>query len=42
LERQGGLRPQGCELAAVFEKNFSENAGDASLEIKPAGPKHPT
>jgi phosphoenolpyruvate carboxykinase (ATP) len=27
------------ELAAMFEKNFAENAGDASAEIKQAGPK---
>jgi len=27
------------ELAAMFEKNFAENAGDASAEIKEAGPK---
>jgi phosphoenolpyruvate carboxykinase (ATP) len=27
------------ELAAMFEKNFAENAGDASTEIKQAGPK---
>jgi phosphoenolpyruvate carboxykinase (ATP) len=28
-----------CELAAMFEKNFAENAGEASEEIKNAGPK---
>jgi len=28
-----------CELAAMFEKNFAENAGDTSPEIKQAGPK---
>jgi phosphoenolpyruvate carboxykinase (ATP) len=27
------------ELAVMFEKNFAENAGDASAEIKAAGPK---
>jgi phosphoenolpyruvate carboxykinase (ATP) len=27
------------DLAAMFEKNFTENAGDASAEIKNAGPK---
>jgi phosphoenolpyruvate carboxykinase (ATP) len=27
------------ELAAMFEKNFAENAGNASAEIKQAGPK---
>jgi phosphoenolpyruvate carboxykinase (ATP) len=27
------------ELAAMFEKNFAENASDASAEIKEAGPK---
>lgn len=27
------------ELAAMFEKNFAENASDASAEIKKAGPK---
>ncbi len=27
------------ELAVMFEKNFAENAGDASPEIKNAGPK---
>ena len=27
------------ELAAMFEKNFAENASDASPEIKAAGPK---
>jgi phosphoenolpyruvate carboxykinase (ATP) len=27
------------ELAALFEKNFAENAGDASVETKNAGPK---
>jgi phosphoenolpyruvate carboxykinase (ATP) len=27
------------ELAVLFEKNFTENAGDASEEIKKAGPK---
>ena len=26
------------ELAAMFEKNFAENAGDAPMEIKKAGP----
>jgi phosphoenolpyruvate carboxykinase (ATP) len=30
------------ELAAMFEKNFAENAGDASAEIKNAGPKQLT
>ena len=30
-----------CELAAMFEKNFAENASDASAEIKKAGPKQP-
>jgi phosphoenolpyruvate carboxykinase (ATP) len=29
------------DLAAMFEKNFAENAGDASAEIKNAGPKQP-
>jgi phosphoenolpyruvate carboxykinase (ATP) len=28
-----------CELAAMFEKNFAENAREASEEIKSAGPK---
>jgi phosphoenolpyruvate carboxykinase (ATP) len=28
-----------CELAAMFDKNFAENASDASAEIKKAGPK---
>jgi phosphoenolpyruvate carboxykinase (ATP) len=27
------------ELAVMFEKNFAENAADASAEIKNAGPK---
>jgi phosphoenolpyruvate carboxykinase (ATP) len=27
------------ELAVMFEKNFAENASDASAEIKQAGPK---
>jgi len=27
------------ELAVMFEKNFAENASDASAEIKKAGPK---
>jgi len=27
------------ELATMFEQNFAENAGDASAEIKKAGPK---
>ena len=27
------------ELAVMFENNFAENAGDASAEIKAAGPK---
>jgi phosphoenolpyruvate carboxykinase (ATP) len=27
------------ELAAMFEKNFAENASDAPEEIKSAGPK---
>jgi phosphoenolpyruvate carboxykinase (ATP) len=27
------------DLAAMFEKNFAENAGDASADIKNAGPK---
>ena len=27
------------ELAVMFEKNFAENASDASAEIKEAGPK---
>jgi phosphoenolpyruvate carboxykinase (ATP) len=30
------------ELAAMFEKNFAENACDASAKIKKAGPKQPT
>ncbi len=29
------------ELAAMFEKNFAENAADASAEVKAAGPKLP-
>ncbi len=30
------------ELAAMFEKNIAENAGDAAAEIKQAGPKQRT
>jgi phosphoenolpyruvate carboxykinase (ATP) len=29
------------ELAAMFDKNFQENAGDAPIEVKEAGPKTP-
>jgi phosphoenolpyruvate carboxykinase (ATP) len=36
---KGAYNCKARELAVMFEKNFAENAPDATAEIKKAGPK---